>query len=283
MYKILIFAISFVLLPCFTNAQENRNCELVIEGRCTNCNDTISFEINTEEACKALCPNRKVFHPWRRMYCGLENCPEDYPFRDEEYGHCEAKKTEKNHANNEEFKEIDDALKRYGIEVNDGKCPPNKPLLSGSKKWCFPCDYPFYIGTFVEYTKFCPNRISIPYPWDDDKNYTETYLPCPEDKPLRSWNGKCFSCDYPEVVRVITQCLEDDTICDVCPNRIILPQMGGNRPSILKCPPDKPLIDVKGICFDCDIDVPVETVRETDCEKYCPSKRKQRWKECVKI
>ncbi|MBR2141130.1 MAG: hypothetical protein IJ853_02135 [Rickettsiales bacterium] len=275
---------SLILLPYFVNAQENQNCELVINGKCTDCNDTNSFEINTGETCKALCPNRKVFYPRGQIYCGLKNCPQEYPIRDEKYGHCLAEKIENNRVYDGEFKEIHNAIQQYGMQADDGKCPPNKPLLSvsGSKKWCFPCDYPFEIDLSVEYAKICPNRVSISYPWNNDKDYTASYLSCPEDKPLRSWSGKCFSCDYPEVVRVITQCLEDDTVCDVCPNRIILPQMGGNRPSVLRCPSYKPLMDVAGICFDCDIDIPVEIAKEADCEKYCSPKRKTFGVMCIK-
>jgi len=270
----------FSLWNSMTFAKVTQDCELVINGRCTDCNSLAGFEINTDETCKALCPNRKVFYPWRQKYCALEECPQEYPVRDEEYGHCSKEKIEQQDMYKQEFKEIDATDKKYAVGTKTGKCPPDKPLLSGSR--CYPCDYPLDVRITKDFEKLCPERISIPYPWIND-NTTITYMPCPEDKPLRSWYGKCFSCDYPDVVRVITQCLEDDKLCDVCPNRIILPQAGGNRPSILKCPSDKPLTDVKGICFSCDIEIPIETVKDGDCEKYCPSKRKSLNNYCVKL
>lgn len=279
MYKFLIYVFCFSLWTFVTYAEPNQDCELIIQGHCKSCNSLESFEVSSIETCKALCPNRKNFYPWRMIYCALEECPKDYPVRDEEYGHCSTEKINERNILEEEFKEIDIATEQYGVKASGNECPPDKPLFDNH--WCLPCDYPFDVSSTKENAKHCPNRISIPYPWSNN-DYTETYLPCPEDKPLRSWYGKCYSCDYPDVIHVITQCLEDDKICDVCPNRIILPRNGGNRSSILKCPSDRPLMDSSGICFSCDVNIPIETARKNDCEKFCSSQRKQIEGACVK-
>ena len=160
----------FSLWNSMTFAKVTQDCELVINGRCTDCNSLAGFEINTDETCKALCPNRKVFYPWRQKYCALEECPQEYPVRDEEYGHCSKEKIEQQDMYKQEFKEIDATDKKYAVGTKTGKCPS-----------------------------------------------------------------------------------------------------------------DKPLTDVKGICFSCDIEIPIETVKDSDCEKYCPSKRKSLNNYCVKL
>ncbi len=280
-YSFLFWSISFILFPALVSAQDSKNCELIIAGQCTDCNRPEAFEINDEKICKALCPNRKATQIHRYLFCVLEECPKEYPIWDDYSGDC-ISETDSSGTSvfDEEFNEIKEAEKQYRIKTIDGKCPKDMPLLSYSKDYCYSCNYPFDIGIAKENSNICPNRVSIPYPWVHDDS-TESYIICPKDKPLYSWQGKCMSCDHPTTIPVLSQCLEDDTICDVCPNRRILDQQGGNRPSVIMCPPDRPLMDVNGICFSCDIDIPISLVKKSDCEEFCPAKRMQKFSICV--
>lgn len=97
---------------------------------------------------------------------------------------------------------------------------------------------------------------------------------CPADKPLKRWDGACFSCNEEKAVRIETDCNIEQDCEDMCPNRTILYWIGGNVPSVPNCPPDKPLMDDEGICYACDVPIVVGlTWNERLCERFCPNER----------
>ena len=264
------------------NAMAEDKCDAYIMGQCFSCRSPMAFEISSDEICQAICPERVVIPLWRHSVCALKECPPSAPYRIELTGDCrptpqlsvneEVEKVSRDEAENQ---------KLYGIPAQNNKCPQDKPLLS--KGVCYPCNYKYPVTTSYDNLKKCPNRIDIPYPWDEERTEAETYVVCPKDKPLYHWSGTCYPCDYPDVVPVLTQCLEDAAVCDVCPNRTLLPVTGGNRPSVLKCPKDKPLMDKNGICFDCDTELKIDVqMMEDTCEKACPSQRVLHGNLCVK-
>lgn len=91
----------------------------------------------------------------------------------------------------------------------------------------------------------CPNRI-----YEPGRNFRADFctLPCPADKALKRWDALCFPCSEPRAVRLDSAC-NFDKDCNVCPNRTILHDIGGNIPSLPNCPGDKPLTDDEGNVF----------------------------------
>jgi len=272
------------LFVCFwkTGAWAETKCDTYIMGKCFSCYSPMTFEISSDEICQEICPERIVIHAWKRSFCALKRCPLLYPYRDQETGDCRSTQQlpidiEINKVNVAERKH----KKWYSIPAKNNKCPSDKPLLS--KDFCYPCNYKYPLSVDKGLLTHCPNRINISYPWKKANNEALTYLICPKDKPLYHWSGVCYSCDYPDVVPVLTQCLENKKICDVCPNRTILPLSGGNRPSILNCPKSKPLMDINGICFSCDTFLKINVKEmEDSCQAYCPTQRVLQGNLCIK-
>ena len=77
---------------------------------------------------------------------------------------------------------------------------------------------------------------------------------CPDDRPVQSDSGTCYSCDYKDRIYGV-----ETKECLKCPNRR---NMDGR--CMIKCPDHRPLQDNWGECFSCnDPDV----VRTEDCNK----------------
>ncbi len=97
---------------------------------------------------------------------------------------------------------------------------------------------------------------------------------CPEENQFQRWDGKCFPCDTQKSVRVQTHCNIKGNCDDSCPNRTIIKSIGGNVPSVLNCPPDKPMMDDAGICYSCDTPIAIGVRWNPDfCHRFCPNKR----------
>ena len=105
---------------------------------------------------------------------------------------------------------------------------------------------------------------------------------CAEDNYFKRWDGKCFSCDYPKVIRVESECNLGNNCEDICPNRTIVKWAIGNAPSILNCPTDKPMMDDEGICYSCDTPIPIGVKWNPEfCHRFCPDKRHLEGDFCV--
>lgn len=282
-----IFLLCFFLglsIVCQADAKVQK-CDVIAEMKCISCDSRESFEVGSKEACQSLCPDRIIIssHP-KALYCALRKCPGDSPYRDDFSGTCKSSLDEEDKTTtlfDKKMEEIRNDEMRLTVTAVNGRCPDDFPIFYMNR--CYPCNYKYELSVSKDKLTLCPERIAVAYPWNPDSENIETYLKCPDNKPLRSWTGECFSCDYPETVNVLSQCLEDDTICDTCPNRTILPQVGGNRRSILNCPADRPLMDNKGICFPCDTNIDIQVYgMEDSCVKYCPQTRELQNDLCIK-
>ena len=108
---------------------------------------------------------------------------------------------------------------------------------------------------------------------EDSSDNSDEENECGENH-FKRWDGKCFSCDYPKAVRIQSQCNYEKTCDDVCPNRTIIKWIGGNPPSVLNCPTDKPMMDDEGICYSCDTPIPIGVQWNPDfCHRFCPNER----------
>lgn len=274
---LLIFA--FCLIAFSANAGE---CDFIQFNKCRSCDELLAYQVASPDACDKLCPNREVntdLSGSRVIYynCFLKECPAEYPYRDWE-GNCFASVEASAEYHNRPYKGEDDELEGEYItapKVIDGKCPPDRPMLYSDR--CFTCNEPGLLSASEEDCNKCPNRKYTYYPhW----GVGICYIPCPPDKPLMRWDGKCFTCNEPRVVNLPTYCNIEGNCEDWCPNRMIIYTIGGNIPSVMKCPPDKPLMDSSGFCFPCDtplkigVDDDVQAGRNNRfCQQACPDTR----------
>lgn len=262
--KFLLTLLSFGFAT-LANAGE---CDFIQFNECQSCDDPLAFSVGSDEACSYLCPNREVnhdsggFHVLARN-CALKKCPEDFPYRGEQ-GSCFA-----NHPDASE--EIEENISEEILNASpfatapyaiDNQCPEDKPLLYSNK--CFSCDDIDDFSISETECAKCPNRVYKFYPqW----NVRQCERSPQKDKPLQRWDGVSFSCDEPNSIRTKTHCNIEEDCEDICPNRTILYDIGGNVPSIPNCPPDKPLMDSEGICYSCDVPIPVglKTLNKAGC------------------
>lgn len=253
--------------------QKEKKFEVFAFGRGFDCKDPFGFATSSEDVCLKICPNR-VF---QNGICQLKECPEDKVFRGED-GSCSA--TPQNGDDtldkvNAEMNKLDAELSVLAGGDNVDVCPDTHPLLSYGH--CYPCDYKYALRVDKKDLAKCSDRIFVMNGWDDKADVVNSYAPCPENEPLRAWNGECFSCDYQGEVRVMDECSIVDLACDVCKNRVIFPKGSINRVSVLKCPEDKPLMDSKGACLPCDVDldVSVNGLKNQDaaCVSACQDSR----------
>lgn len=258
-------------------AEDNnfKNCDFVIYNKCIHCDIPYAFEVGYDTNCTSVCPNRDILADgvgyYSRKFCFLKQCPNDKPYRDSD-GSCYE---DENHIPRwgNEYKGFYDmfadtmADETKPIIAVDAKCPQEAPLLKQNK--CFSCSEIQNLSISEKECNKCPNR---KYIYSKELEHGECILPCPSDKPLKRWDGECFSCDEEKVVALETWC-NFDIDCNVCPNRTILYAAGGNVPSIPNCPFDRPLTDSHGICHSCDtpqyIDVRWNSAL---CTKICPNR-----------
>lgn len=251
----------FLIIICFLvagNDIQAKDCAFKSSDHCYTCDELLSFEVSSPYFCEKYCPNRshnfenKGWHP-TTANCALTNCPKNAPLRD----------------------------------------------FNGS---CYPCDaIQEYVWDIpIQNCDVCPNRYidehgncllkgqETPKPlWEKDKNAPQGNkdIICPDDKPLKSWNNLCFSCDTKEEIIVDTKCnFDKKEECNaVCENREILSSIGGNPTNILKCPKNVPLMDTVGMCWSCDTPEIINVrYNEQKCESSCKGKRFIFGHECIK-
>lgn len=268
-----------LILCLSTNARADNNnfkdCDFVIYNKCISCNTPHAFEVGYEANCTSVCPNRDVLTDgvgyYSRKFCFLKQCPEDRPFRDHD-GSCYEDENHVPRWNNKYQGFYDMFADATANEikhtfVDNGKCPQEMPLLEQNE--CFSCSETKNLSITEKECEQCPNRKFV---YSEQLQHGECILPCPSDKPLKSWDGTCFSCDEKKVVTLETWC-NFDVDCDVCPNRTILHSIGGNIPSILNCPPDKPLMDSHGVCHSCSTPQFIDVRWNSNlCSTVCPNR-----------
>ena len=252
-----------------------KNCDFIIYNTCVSCYTPYAFEVGFEQNCTEICPNRKTSVEgsgyYSRTYCFLKECPIGKPFRYHD-GSCYE---DENHIplwnnNHKGFYDMfadDNINTSLKITADNGKCSSDTPLLHNNE--CFSCNETKNLPISETECRKCSNR---QYIYSKQWNRGECVLPCPPDKPLKRWDGKCFLCDEKKVVPLETWC-NFDVNCDVCPNRTILYAIGGNIPSILNCPLNKPLMDAHGTCYSCETEQYVDVRWNSDsCNKICPNR-----------
>lgn len=151
-------------------------------------------------------------------------------------------------------------------------CPPDRPLM-GNNGYCYACDdsQDMIYNIDENDCSLCPNRVQ--------KGHA-CVLPCPSDKPLRDVYGNCHACDKTETsessdkVVLIKGLFSFDSIdlldkndCSLCPNR----KQIGEYTCTLSCPPDKPLMDSREICYACDEKKDLWLADANDCA-LCPNR-----------
>ncbi|MBQ8482633.1 MAG: hypothetical protein IJ532_08925 [Alphaproteobacteria bacterium] len=264
-------------LSANASAENNsfKDCDFIIYNKCISCDTPYAFEVGYNSNCTMVCPNRDVLYEgvgyYSRKFCFLKQCPDDKPYRDSD-GSCYE---DENHIPrwDNEYKGFYDmyadatADEIWTFSANNGKCPQEAPLLEQNK--CFSCFEIQNLSISEKECDKCPNR---KYIYSKQWKHGECTLPCPSNKPLKRWDGKCFSCDEKKAVALETWC-NFDIDCDVCPNRTILYSVGGNIPSILNCPPNKPLMDSHGVCYSCDTPQYIDVKWNGDlCTKICSNR-----------
>ena len=276
MKKFLILGLFFIF-NVKVQAKDNnfKNCDFIIYNKCISCNTPYAFEVGYDTNCTAVCPNRDVLTNgvgyYSQKFCFLKQCPEDKQFRDYD-GSCYEDEDHVPRWNNE-YKGFynmfaDTTTKeKKPVFADNGKCPQETPLLEQNE--CFSCAEIKNLSVSKKKCEQCSNR---KYIYSKQLEYGECILPCPSDKPLKRWDGVCFSCDEEKVVALETWC-NFDVDCNVCPNRTILHAIGGNIPSILNCPSYRPLMDSHGMCHSCETTQYID-VRWNSylCSKICPNR-----------
>lgn len=273
------FILGLVLsLGANARADDNsfKNCDFIIYNKCISCNTPYAFEVGYDVNCTSVCPNRDVLYEgsgyYSRKFCFLKQCPDDKPYRHSD-GSCYEDENRVPRWDNayKGFYDMfsDDNIERqiHILAGDNNQCSPSEPLFYENE--CFSCNETQNIPISETECRKCSNR---QYIYSKQWNRGECVLPCPPDKPLKRWDGKCFSCDEKKVVPLETWC-NFDVDCDVCPNRTILYAIGGNIPSILNCPLDKPLMDAHGTCYSCETEQYVDVRWNSDsCNKICPNR-----------
>lgn len=153
------------------------------------------------------------------------------------------------------------------------KCPDNLPFQSvyGS---CF--------KTQEESLSDDGNSIPENINDSDIRDIFENAPPCSKEKPLRRWDGSCFSCDEKSVVVLDSACHFDKNCENICSERTVLYNDGGNIPSVPKCPKSTPLMDETGICHSCHtkLNIPFDFNTRL-CQEACPNIRHLKNGKCV--
>ena len=147
-------------------------------------------------------------------------------------------------------------------------------LISGV---CFDCDTPYILelGTKENCVKHCPQRKYIEgkyfntceiknnkdghlYPFHSAK-----YQVPPENCQTEGYfydiyNEECYRCDTIMPVWVKPDCEKNDECLHRCDNREIQYTDATTAISVLKCPPERPLMDRFFACWGCDEPTPID-------------------------
>lgn len=302
MKKWAFFLFLMLSIPCFAG-----ECDFTQLNTCRSCDDPKAFLVGSVDACSFLCPGRVVNFEGSgsgaaQMNCALSKCPPDSPFQSR-YGSCY--KTQEEAENDLGYGEEESVFDQSPLPETptmdpiDGKCLPNWHLID--RRVCLPslkgssmvrpqngeCPEGYEMGSGLVFCKpcidandwdvtkdecnQCSNRVYKEY---KEWGVTQCERVCPKETPFKRWDGKCFPCDYPKAIRVETHCNIEGDCDDICPNRTIIKSIGGNVPSVLNCPADKPMMDDEGICYSCDTPVDIGVQWNPDfCQRFCPNER----------
>jgi hypothetical protein len=264
-----------IIMVAYAGDKSSDKCDFIIYNKCISCDTPYTFEVGFDKNCIEICPNRDTYTIgtgyYSHTYCFLKQCPTDRPYRSNDSSCYEDEGHVPNWKNKYKgFYDMfldDDIREQTEISANNNQCSPQAPLFNNGK--CFSCNETKNLPISEDECRKCSNR---KYIYSKQWNHGECVLPCPDDKPLKRWDGKCFSCDEKKVVSLETWC-NFDINCDVCPNRTIIYGVGGNIPSILNCPTDKPLMDAHGTCYSCETRQYVDVRWNSDiCEKNCSNR-----------
>lgn len=148
-------------------------------------------------------------------------------------------------------------------------------LISGT---CFNCDTPYTLelGTKENCLHHCPNRFYFEGEYHNTCDFKEdtkfNFPPVFFDRtqvPLEKCAEKegyfygihdenCYSCDTTTPVWMDPKCEQKDECLYRCPNRILQYTSPTTTISVLKCPPDRPLMDRFFACWRCDEPTPLD-------------------------
>lgn len=233
---------------------------------CHSCYANERIDVSGVTTNCSVCPNRKL----DGNYCVLSNCPDDKPLRDS-YDVCHSC-DEQSRINVEgRTGNCSVCADRYlrGTDCNF-KCPDEKPLQDRNGL-CHSCDEvnSIWLSGITANCSVCPDR---------KLNGDDCVLSrCPDDKPLQDQSGTCHSCltnNHVDVTDVAAN-------CSACSNRVLAGSLSyGGQYCVLQCVPDKPLLDVYGICHACDDDEWIRLSDASDCTR-CPDRMLNEYGSCI--
>ena len=151
--------------------------------------------------------------------------------------------------------------------ANNKCCPPDKPMQDKNGN-CYSCTTTSVIVTPTGECSICPNRFLVDNGWAQKG----CGAPCPPEKPLRQYNGECFTCDTDSDVNVV----QDFSACNVCMET-------GERVRSDKwckkaCTGTTPMMDTGGKCQSCEYNgvVPLSAIPQgKTCSGLCPNREEQ--------
>ncbi len=236
-------------------------------GECYRC-DSEAAVATFKGYCTSICPNRiettkGIVNP-KGALCLLPSCPPDKPLKDRLGGCYSCDDTQEIYTDRDSCTSI--CPNRIEIETRGvclPSCPENKPLMDEFGE-CHACDYKHSITmSHDKCLQVCSNRISV--------LGNQCILPCPADKPLLNLGAGptgCYSCDYPDDINT-----KDGACEQVCDNRIYFANS-----CRIKCPPETPLMDNRGLCYSCDT---TETIKSKMCTTTCPNRELLSSEQCA--
>lgn len=141
---------------------------------------------------------------------------------------------------------------------------------------CFDCNTPYTLEMSVKENclTHCPNRVydarrklcllkakdeyDVPDTWYQKSNRVPLENCQKEGFFYDIHQEECYPCDTKEDVWVRNDCEQHDECLHKCPNRNIQYVHTTAANSVLKCPKDRPLMDVNFFCWRCDEKTPVD-------------------------
>lgn len=156
-------------------------------------------------------------------------------------------------------------------------CPSDKPVrdINGTCRSCYDTES-FHFKGHTDFMQAClskcPNRVK-----NGDGDTACSYDLCGQgifkDKPLTSYEGKCYAFEEPANINVRQVTHEG---CDQCTNRLLYNEM-----CVPKCPDEAPLRGRNGKCYPCDTQERVNVLAMTDACFSCPDERRLEGNYCV--
>ncbi len=148
-------------------------------------------------------------------------------------------------------------------------------LISGT---CFNCDTPYTLelGTKENCVQHCPNRFYFEGEYFNScelndtsdgnfysfhTNHEQVSLENCERKEGYFYgihNDSCYPCNTITPVWMDPKCEQKDECLYRCPNRVLQYTSPTTAISVLKCPPERPLMDRFFACWSCDEPTPID-------------------------